>query len=614
SGWSTLRNFGNRLTYDTQPTSFFSVKGSAATSYFYVGDRWKDPELTESKIIFLPMEASNGNLTLQYVPEFKINMDAGTWEASDNNNYVSKDNWSIISISSQQNTTSFAAENVFDNDISSIWNTRYTSGFDQYPHEMVIDLGDQFNISGFTCVPRQDISGNTISDFQLFLSEDGTNWGVPVAAGRMSYWSELYFETKTARFMKLVGRADLNGSRFASASELKLITNSQYSAERSIIPYFNPDGKGWRTGDKILVERGGQALIGIQTEFESGQTPFYGSFSYNGPNGYYANTRIINLQNINEEQLGSYTITYLNDLFSAQQHTYEMAFTMITKELNVENVICGGNSTGTASIEVEGGFLPYIYEWSDGQKTQEAVNLVAGTYQVEVTDSEGNSITESIIVEESESINFELTENQKIYLGYGEECVTLVADSVAGGTGDYSYIWSTGEVSDSIDVCPVETSVYSLEIADSNGCTVTKMVTVEVEDVNCTRGNGMNKVEICWKGKQKCVAESALPALLRQGATIGSCDKSNQLVFKHSSAYPNPTTDIAILKVISRYSTSAHIAVRNTSGLQVSSENIRLEKGENHFEVDLSDQISGIYLVKIQGANSEIEIIKVIKK
>lgn len=614
AGWTSLRNFGNRITYDTQPTAFFTVSGSSETSYFYVGDRWKDPDNREVKTLFLPVEAANGNLILSYVPELKIDMETGSWSAFDDNVYVPQEDWSVVSISSQENTTTFAAENVFDNDLGTIWNTRYTAGNDTYPHEMVIDLGGYHEVSGFMCVPRQDRSPNAISDFQLFLSEDGLDWSTPVAAGRMTYWSELYFTPKNARFMKLVARSDLSGSRFASAAEFKLMTSSEYQPGRTIFAYHNPDSKGWRAGNKVLIERGGSALIGVQTAFGDGQTAFYGSYSYYGPNDYYANTRIINLQDVGEEQLGTYTVTYLDDTFSVQQHEYEVAFTMQTNALSTVDATCYGSATGSASIIVEGGFPPFTYAWSDGQETPEAMNLSAGDYEVIVTDSAGNEIIELITIEEPSPIEYSLTEDQKIFSGYGPECVSLSAFNIKGGTGGYSYLWSTGEVTPSINVCPDTATIYQLEITDAQGCSKIEQVKVDVQNVECSKGNGNDKIVVCWKGKAKCVPKWKVQRYLNDGATLGYCEKNAQLTMQVTNAYPNPTNDIIQLKIDSEISYVAHISISNSSGAIISSQNTRIKSGENDISMDLSNALPGIYFIQIEDGGLESKILKIIKE
>jgi len=55
----------------------------------------------------------------------------------------------------------------------------------------------------------------------------------------------------------------------------------------------------------------------------------------------------------------------------------------------VANVRCDGFSDGSLSVTVTGGSPDYTYLWSDGQLTQTATGLAAGTYMVTVTDQYG---------------------------------------------------------------------------------------------------------------------------------------------------------------------------------------------------------------------------------
>lgn len=55
-----------------------------------------------------------------------------------------------------------------------------------------------------------------------------------------------------------------------------------------------------------------------------------------------------------------------------------------------------GGSDGSASASVVGGTAPYTYLWSDGQTTQEATGLSAGTYTVTITDAGGCTCEASV--------------------------------------------------------------------------------------------------------------------------------------------------------------------------------------------------------------------------
>ncbi|MEO0775300.1 MAG: SdrD B-like domain-containing protein [Bacteroidota bacterium] len=59
-----------------------------------------------------------------------------------------------------------------------------------------------------------------------------------------------------------------------------------------------------------------------------------------------------------------------------------------------------GGSDGSASVMPSGGTAPFSYLWSDGQTTQEATGLSAGTYTVTVTDVNGCSCEASVTLED----------------------------------------------------------------------------------------------------------------------------------------------------------------------------------------------------------------------
>ena len=76
-GWSALENIGDRIAFDTQAASILTIKGTKQTTYLYVGDRWMDPTLPESKTIIFPVSFKDGKCDFRYVNEFEINFETG---------------------------------------------------------------------------------------------------------------------------------------------------------------------------------------------------------------------------------------------------------------------------------------------------------------------------------------------------------------------------------------------------------------------------------------------------------------------------------------------------------------------------------------------------------
>lgn len=79
TGWSTLENIGDDKAFRTQPAAILEIKGSKDTTYLYVGDRWKDPNLAQSKTIIFPITFTNTSCKFQYIDRFEINFKTGEW-------------------------------------------------------------------------------------------------------------------------------------------------------------------------------------------------------------------------------------------------------------------------------------------------------------------------------------------------------------------------------------------------------------------------------------------------------------------------------------------------------------------------------------------------------
>ena len=70
--------------------------------------------------------------------------------------------------------TSEAAKAI-DGDPGTFWSKQ------GYPQDVVVDLGPAVKINGFTYTPRE--RGGIIYTYEFYLSQDGKNWGSPVAKG-----------------------------------------------------------------------------------------------------------------------------------------------------------------------------------------------------------------------------------------------------------------------------------------------------------------------------------------------------------------------------------------------------------------------------------------------
>jgi photosystem II stability/assembly factor-like uncharacterized protein len=137
-----------------------------------------------------------------------------------------KENWELIFVDSEEINYPGIATMAFDDDPSTIWHTRWSTGSDPYPHEMQFDLGDRFHLFDFTVLNRQDGQNGRIRNYELYVSDDPAAWGEPVATGN---WENTaapqtveFPEMVTGQFIRLLALSEVNGNAWSSAAEFDI--------------------------------------------------------------------------------------------------------------------------------------------------------------------------------------------------------------------------------------------------------------------------------------------------------------------------------------------------------------------------------------------------------
>ncbi len=123
--------------------------------------------------------------------------------------------------------------------------------------------------------------------------------------------------------------------------------------------------------------------------------------------------------------------------------------------------VCNGLLTAIPS----GGTLPYTYTWTPISSNQPSINnLCAGNYTVNVTDANGCAISQG-----STLINnpFLINPNPTIVQPSCAQCNGSITLAPTGGSGPYTYTWSTGIANPLTNVCA---GIYQVAITDGVGC------------------------------------------------------------------------------------------------------------------------------------------------
>ncbi len=132
------------------------------------------------------------------------------------------------------------------------------------------------------------------------------------------------------------------------------------------------------------------------------------------------------------------------------------------------DVICVGGNNGSIDISVAGGTLDYTYAWDNGETTEDLTALLAGTYNVVVTDGNGCQISDSYTIEEPAEALVATIEFTDVTCFGGTDGYAI--SEVSGGTGAYTYDWSDGTSME--NAYNLAAGTYTLTVTDDNGCTV----------------------------------------------------------------------------------------------------------------------------------------------
>ncbi len=172
---------------------------------------------------------------------------------------------------------------------------------------------------------------------------------------------------------------------------------------------------------------------------------------------------------------GTYTVTATdaNGCTAIRSITINVITLMAT--IAKQDVLCFGQNTGSATVTVAGGTMPYTFAWSNGANTATANNLLAGIYSVTVTDANGCTITTSTTI--TQPPNLVVTINATNLVCQGINAGTATANAT-GGTAPYTYLWNTGATTQTISNLGAGT--YTVTVTDANGCTKTASTTINL--------------------------------------------------------------------------------------------------------------------------------------
>ncbi|MCE7990184.1 MAG: hypothetical protein DYG89_54275, partial [Caldilinea sp. CFX5] len=160
----------------------------ASEEFFYVDN----VQITYTTAGSAPSGPSNVGRYFRLVAKSEVNGNPWTAVAElnaldANGNVIPKSGWSVISVNSQETIGEDGrGVNAIDGNPATHWHTQWYSATPTPPHQIVVDMGATYTLSGFRYLTRQDNTdeGN-IANYSFYVSRDGVNWGAAVSAGTL---------------------------------------------------------------------------------------------------------------------------------------------------------------------------------------------------------------------------------------------------------------------------------------------------------------------------------------------------------------------------------------------------------------------------------------------
>jgi len=131
-------------------------------------------------------------------------------------------------------------------------------------------------------------------------------------------------------------------------------------------------------------------------------------------------------------------------------------------------------------LNVNGGTTPYDFSWSNGDSLQNISDLIAGTYNVSITDFSGcTATTSAVIAQPAAALTISSTVTNVSTNGENDGEIDL---TVQGGTPLYFYNWNNGGTSQ--DISGLTAGIYNVTVTDNNGCDTTHSTLIIQPDSN----------------------------------------------------------------------------------------------------------------------------------
>ena len=458
-----------------------------------------------------------------------------------------------------------------------------------------------------------NVTASVLSSISCFGSNDGQLTATTSGSGNATFrWSN---NASTQSISNLsAGTYFVTATDPSGCSSVDQIELNQPEQLRLIESEIEPASCGLNNGQAEIIIGGG-----------------VGNYSFNWDNGSSSNIAS-NLSG------GSHKVTVSDgnncteifDIIVPQQGTLQADI------LSITNVSCNGDNNGNALVQGIGNNISY--SWSNGNNTNFASNLTAGTYFVTVSDNSGCSETLEINITEPPvlGLSFDILTALRCH---GDSDGIIRARPI-GGTPGYSFQWSNGQTTDIIS--GLEASVYSLVLRDENNCSHIEqteltqpeelVLTAAVSNITSSTPTGSMIVNLTggtspfdfqWSvagiqntnfaqnlsaGTYTVTVTDANDCIAVISATIDNLSSTENLTLPfHINVFPNPNDGQFFIEYASEKFDDVLIEVFGLNG-QLILKDTYFNVRKKNISIETSNSSNSIFLVHV--TNSEYKIIE----
>jgi hypothetical protein len=209
------------------------------------------------------------------------------------------------------------------------------------------------------------------------------------------------------------------------------------------------------------------------TNVTAGTSPFIFQWDDLGPPGLTTNDTALTLcaglyNVVVQDSLGCITVDSVT-VFEPQE---------LLANLTLTEPSCPGFCDGTATVTPTGGIGIIQVLWginSANQTTTTATNLCAGTHIVTLTDDNGCTTTDSIIISDPTPITITASPTPPTCFG---DCDGTAIANASGGNPGYQYSWSPAPLPNNSLIGGLCSGQYFVTVTDNNNCTANDTVQV----------------------------------------------------------------------------------------------------------------------------------------